>query len=130
MTHRMLVVDDEPDMRLLLRLALGGAGYEVVEASTGEEALTMTDGVDVVLLDLNLPGMSGLDVLERWSQDGVVPELPVLMLTADARPSLDETALALGCREYLAKPIPPQQLLERVKAVLRGDPSPAATVGT
>ncbi|MDP9068116.1 MAG: response regulator [Actinomycetota bacterium] len=126
--HRILVVDDEPDMRLLLRLMLAGRGYEVAEAHRGEEALEMAGGVDLVLLDLNLPGISGMDVLEAWSQQGVIPQLPVLMLTADARPGLREEALALGCHDYLSKPVPPKELLDHIESALRPESSSTATV--
>ena len=80
MSRHVLVVDDEPDMRLLLRLQLGREGFEVTEVATGEEAQdAVKEAVfDVVLLDLNLPGIGGLEVLEAWQAQGVVPALPVL----------------------------------------------------
>ena len=127
MTGHVLVVDDEPDMRLLLRLTLGREGFEVTEVATGEEALEAVEqaSFDLVLLDLNLPGISGLEALETWNDAGVVPGLPVLVLTADPRPELDEETIALGGRECLRKPIKSEDLVARIEAALA---VPAATV--
>jgi DNA-binding response OmpR family regulator len=127
-TYRLLVVDDEPDMRTLIRLALGSDRFEVVEAGTGEAALdrVKAERFDLVLLDLNLPGIDGLQVLERWANEGTVPGLPVLMLTADTR--FKERSLELGCRDYLTKPMAPQELVRRIEEELGPDVS-AATVG-
>ena len=126
--HRLLVVDDEPDMRTLIRLAVGSDRFDVAEAGTGEMALEMvrTERFDLVLLDLNLPGIDGLQVLERWANESTVPDLPVLMLTADAR--FKERALELGCRDYLTKPVSPQELVRRIDDELGPDVS-TATVG-
>lgn len=128
MSRHVLVVDDEPDMRLLLRLTLGRAGFEVTEAATGEEALTAVQeaSFDLVLLDLNLPGMNGLEVLEAWRTAGVVPELPVLIVTADPRPDLDDETVARGGRECLRKPVRGPDLIERIEAVTA--PAAATTV--
>lgn len=128
MTRHVLVVDDEPDMRLLLRLTLGRAGFEVTEAATGEEALTAVEeaSFDLVLLDLNLPGIDGLQVLESWQRAGVVPDLPVLILTADHRPELDEETVARGGRECLRKPVKGPDLVERIETATTA--APAATV--
>lgn len=105
---------------------MGREGFEVTEAATGEEALTAVQeaAFDLVLLDLNLPGISGLGVLDAWQQAGVVPELPVLIVTADPRPELDEETLARGGRECLRKPLRAAELVERIEAVT----APAATV--
>ncbi len=131
MKSRLLIVDDEPDMRLLLRLTLRDTDFHIDEVGTGEEALSLVDkhGFDFVLLDLNLPGMSGMDVLRRWNEQGIVTDMAVFMLTADAREGLSEEALALGCRDYLSKPIPPKDLLSRISQELGTDPGSPATLG-
>lgn len=129
MKGRILVVDDEPDMRLLLRLALRGAGYEIEEAVSGEEALGADAGdLDLVLLDLNLPGINGLEVLEAWGRAGVIEKLPVLMLTADARPGVEDRARELGAADFLTKPIQPADLVAAIERAIRRDPAPPATV--
>lgn len=113
MSHRILVVDDEPDMRLILGMTLSMGGYEVTEAETGEDALVLTgeQDFDLVLLDLNLPGKSGLEVLGDWQQEGMVPALPVLILTADAREHIDEETVQRGGRLCLRKPVSSDSLL-------------------
>ncbi|HJR43983.1 MAG TPA: response regulator [Actinomycetota bacterium] len=127
MPGHILVVDDEPDMRLLLRLTLGRAGFEVTEAATGEEAMTAVEhaSFDLVLLDLNLPGIGGLEILDAWNDGGVVPALPVVVLTADARLGLEEETMSRGGRECLRKPIASADLIERIEAAMA---TPAATV--
>lgn len=131
MSARILVVDDEPDMRTLLSLILTRSGFESVEASTGEEAIEVAaaeDRIDLVLLDLNLPGMTGLEVLDRWRNDGYSAEVPVLMLTADATPGRDEDALARGARGFLTKPILAKDLVAAIEEALREHPASPATV--
>lgn len=131
MSARILVVDDEPDMRTLLTLILTRSGFESVEASTGEEALEIAAGaerIDLVLLDLNLPGISGLQVLEKWQADGYAADVPVLMLTADATPGRDQDALVRGARGFLTKPILAKELVAEIDRTLREHPSSPATV--
>ena len=112
----VLVVEDEPDMRFLLRLALERGQFDVQEAATGEAALEQmaADEPDLVLLDLNLPGMSGFDVLDRMREKGTLDRICVLMLTADARPGLTEIAEEKGSSGFLSKPVPPPELIARV----------------
>lgn len=117
MSHHILVVDDEPDMRLILGLTLKMEGHEVTEAETGEQALAVARkrAFDLVLLDLNLPGKSGLDVLTEWQSAGLVPGLPVLVLTADAREHLDGETARRGARACLRKPVAAAALLMAIE---------------
>ncbi|MGH2817960.1 MAG: response regulator [Actinomycetota bacterium] len=114
----LLVVDDEPDIRFLLRLTLERAGYVVNEAGTGEEALDMIeDGVDVdlVLLDLNLPSMNGFGVLRSLRHTGHIDPPAIFMITADADPELPERAIAAGCKGFILKGISPMELVRIVE---------------
>ncbi|MGI8792645.1 MAG: response regulator [Acidimicrobiales bacterium] len=121
---RVLAVDDEPDIRLLIELLLGQAGYDVETVGTGEAAIhRIADSVpDLLLLDIFLPGMSGWDVAIDLQAQGLLPALPILMLSAHADPHAGDRAKALGCRGFLTKPFDPDSLVEQVEAVLEGAP--------
>lgn len=112
----VLIVDDEADIRLLARVVLEGAGYDVREAASGAEALTVLaePGIDVVLLDLRMAPLDGFEVLERLQASQQVPGLPVVMLSAHADPASTRRALDLGCVGYLNKPFEADQLVATV----------------
>lgn len=116
MTAVVLVVDDEHDIRLLARIVLEGAGYEVREASSGQEAIALLDegGFDVVLLDLRMSPIDGWGVLEHLREVGLVPSLPVVMLSAHADPAMAARAVELGCVGYLSKPFDTEELVAAV----------------
>ena len=115
---RILVVDDEPKIVRLVVDYLVAAGFEVVTAGTGTEALmrARTSTPDLIVLDLGLPGLDGLDVTRTLRRNG---EVPIIMLTA----RVDETdrilGLELGADDYVTKPFSPRELVARVRAVLR-----------
>ncbi|MDR6758935.1 two-component system KDP operon response regulator KdpE [Mycoplana sp. BE70] len=116
--ERILVVDDEPQIQRFLRPALGAAGYEVVEAMTGGEAIkaAATSAPDVIILDLGLPDMDGKDVvanIRAWSQ------LPIIILSARDRESEKIAALDLGADDYIEKPFAIGELTARIRAALR-----------
>lgn len=115
-TQRILVVDDEPDIRMVARIALRDH-YEVVEAGTGEEALSLIqeETPDLVFLDLRMPGMDGWAVLERLREEGKLAEVPVIVVSAHGTPGTSEKALSMGCRGYLTKPFGPRDLLEAIR---------------
>jgi len=117
-TERILVVDDEPQIQRFLRPALGAAGYEVLEAMTGSEALkaAATSAPDVIILDLGLPDMDGKDVvanIRAWSQ------LPIIILSARDRECEKIAALDLGADDYIEKPFAIGELTARIRAALR-----------
>jgi len=96
----ILVVDDEVDVRYLAAWHLGEAGYEIREAASGNEALTMLDGVDLVMLDYRMPGLSGIETLEAIvEQDGP----PVVIMTAQGSEELAVEAMRSGAIDYIAK---------------------------
>jgi two-component system OmpR family response regulator len=116
---RVLVVEDDKDLQRLLRTALIDAGYVVDVASDGEEGhfLGDTEPYDVVILDLGLPKMDGVRVLEAWRKAG--KKMPVLILTARDRWSDKVAGFDAGADDYLAKPFYTEELLARVRALLR-----------
>jgi CheY-like chemotaxis protein len=103
---RLAVVEDNPDNRLLVRAMLGDA-YDITEYASGPEALVglRSTPADLVLLDISLPGMDGIEVLRRLRADPATAQLPVLALTAHAMAGDRERFLALGFDDYLTKPI-------------------------
>ena len=118
---RVLVVDDQESNRILLLKFLGADGYEVREASDGEQALQAMREVtpDVVLLDLMMPGMSGYDVLRAKAHDPAIAAIPVLMLTAATQSSVKLEGLELGVSDYLTKPFNASELRARVRNLVR-----------
>jgi two-component system KDP operon response regulator KdpE len=116
--ERILIVDDEPQIRRALRTALGGHGYDVELAEDGEQGLAMLAmrPPDAVILDLVMPGIDGLEVLRQtreWS------EVPIIVLSARGQEGDKVMALDLGADDYLTKPFGVNELLARLRAVLR-----------
>jgi two-component system, OmpR family, phosphate regulon response regulator PhoB len=129
MASRVLIVEDEPDIRNLVVLHLQRDGYQVTSAGSGEEALRQVrqSPPDLVLLDLMLPTMSGLEVCRRLRQEPATATLPIVMLTAKADEVDKVVGLELGADDYVVKPFSPKELLARVRAVLRRSrPAPGA----
>ncbi len=122
-SFRVLVVDDDPDVRLLCRLGLTRAGHEVLEASDGEEALALLErqGADVVLLDLMLPVLDGHGFLRRMGER--VRQVPVVVVTALGRAEELLRGLELGAVEYLTKPFRPAELVATVVHVAAASPA-------
>jgi two-component system alkaline phosphatase synthesis response regulator PhoP len=118
MNELILVVDDEPKIVKLARDYLERSGFRVIGAAKGQEALTLTrqERPDLVVLDLNLPGMDGLDVCRKLRQESSVP---IIMLTARSEEIDRLIGLELGADDYITKPFSPREMVARVKAVLR-----------
>jgi DNA-binding response OmpR family regulator len=116
---RILLVEDDPDLSRQLKLALGDAGYAVDHAADGEEAhyLGEAEPYDAVILDLGLPKIDGVSVLERWRRDGKTT--PVLILTARGAWSDKVSGFDAGADDYLTKPFHTEELLARLRALLR-----------
>jgi len=117
----ILVVDDEEDIRELVELNLRREGYMVLTSETGEQALTLTrtKTPDLVVLDLMLPGMDGLEVCKRLKSDPGLQHIPVVMLTAKGEESDIVTGLELGADDYIAKPFSGKVLVARIRRLLR-----------
>ena len=116
---KVLVVDDEQSIRELLAFQLQQQGYEVLLAADGREALAKAAGTDLILLDLMLPEIDGLEVCRRLKADKETARIPIIMLTAKAEEIDKVLGLELGADDYVVKPFSVRELLARVKAVLR-----------
>jgi DNA-binding response OmpR family regulator len=127
--RRVLVVDDEPTIAEVVCRYLERAGYEAASAADGSSALEHADagGVDLMVLDLMLPGIDGLEVMRRVRQE-VRPTPAIILLTARGEETDRVTGLSLGADDYVVKPFSPAELVARVDAVLRRA-APAAEPG-
>ncbi|KPQ24929.1 MAG: Response regulators consisting of a CheY-like receiver domain and a winged-helix DNA-binding domain [Halomonas sp. HL-48] len=122
---KVLVVDDEPNILISLEFLMQQAGFDVITAEDGEQALAHVQQAppDLILLDISLPGISGFDVLEQLRQQTATAALPIIMLTAHGREVEREKGMALGADDYITKPFSTQALVEKVNALLSGHPS-------
>ena len=128
MTRPVLVVDDDPHIRQLLVFALAKAGFETLEAADGETALTLTAGAapSLIILDINLPGVSGLEVCRKIRADGATP----ILFLSSRDDEIDRVlGIELGADDYVVKPFSPREVVARVSAILRRTAAqPAAPV--
>lgn len=120
-SKKILIVEDEPDILQLVKLYLEKEGYRTLSATTGAEALRQVrhEKPDLVVLDLMLPEMSGLEVCKRLRSAPETAMLPVIMLTAKAEESDTIIGLELGADDYVTKPFSPKTLVARIKALVR-----------
>ncbi len=118
---RILIVDDEPDIREVIRFALEGVGFHTTEAQNADEALGQirSNSPDLVLLDWMLPGRSGVDLAKYLKRDPDSRDLPIVMLTARTAESDLVQGLDAGADDYVTKPFSPRELVARIHAVLR-----------
>jgi two-component system KDP operon response regulator KdpE len=116
---RILVVDDEPAIRRFLRTSLGAQGHSVLEAEDGETGLALLhrNAVDVLVLDLGLPGLGGLDVLKRIRDEG--SSVPVIVLSSRTDEAGKVAALDIGADDYVTKPFGMDELFARIRAAVR-----------
>ena len=119
--ERVLVVDDEEDILELVRFHLTREGYQLTLAATGEEALKKAkhETFDLIVLDLMLPGLDGLEVAKALKADARTKSVPIVMLTAKGEDADVVSGLEIGADDYITKPFSPRVLTARVKAVLR-----------
>ncbi len=116
----ILAVDDSPSMRALVQATLAGAGHEVVQASDGVEALSIAQSrvVNLVLADVNMPRMNGIDLVKKLRGLAPYKFVPILMLTTEISPELKKDAKTAGATGWLVKPFDPAGLLATIKKVL------------
>jgi two-component system phosphate regulon response regulator PhoB len=132
MSHRILVVDDEPDITALVAYHMAKAGFRVSTAGNGSDALKAAreERPDIVILDLMLPGISGYDILAELRKQEETREVGVILLTAKREEPDRIRGLSLGADDYLTKPFSPQELSLRVSGLLRRLGSPAVSAGS
>ena len=120
MSQSVLVVDDEPTARSMLRLILVRAGFDVYEAKDGYEALQAVKHTvpDLMLLDIMMPGIDGFAVCQALRDQESTADLPIIMLSARADPESVNTGLRVGATKYLTKPVTPDELTRHVREVL------------
>jgi phosphate regulon transcriptional regulator PhoB len=126
--RQVLVVEDEPDIRDLIVLHLAREGFRCRTAASGPDALSEVRAArpDLVVLDLMLPGLGGLEVCRRLRAEPATASLPIIMLTAKADEVDRVVGLELGADDYVVKPFSPKELVARVRAVLRRARPPAS----
>ena len=120
MSTRILVVEDQADNRRILRDLLTSVGYEILEAVTGDEGVTLatTQHPDLILMDIQLPGMDGYEATRRIKADPALHHIPIIAVTSYALSGDDAQAFAAGCDSYVAKPFSPRALLAKVREYL------------
>lgn len=124
MSQRVLIVDDELDLREVMDYSLRMAGYEVDHAESGTSALASAQRClpDAIVLDINLPGLDGLAVCEMLRLLASTREIPILLLTALASEQTRKLGLQLGANDYMTKPFSPRELVARVGKLVAGNP--------
>jgi two-component system, OmpR family, phosphate regulon response regulator PhoB len=122
MTYKVLVVDDDPDVRRLVEMKLRLEGVETALASNGVEALQALEAstFDLVILDIMMPEMDGVETCRRLREHAELAFIPVLMLTARAQVTDIERGFAAGATDYMVKPFSPRELSDRVVGLLAG----------
>lgn len=123
MSQRVLIVDDEPNILISVEYLMKQAGFEVSVAKDGEEALERirSDRPDLVVLDVMMPKLNGLEVCERVRADPQLAGMRILMLTAKGREPEMKKGLGLGADDYVTKPFSTRDLVMRVKSLLADD---------
>jgi CheY-like chemotaxis protein len=117
---KILIAEDEPDIRDLIAFTLRFAGYEVAAANNGEEAVQLAsrEFPDLILMDVRMPRMTGYDACRVLKGNPELKHIPVVFLSAKGQESEIQTGLEAGAEDYLLKPFAPDQLTERVRAIL------------
>ena len=117
MSKRILVIEDQEDNRRILRDLLTSVGYDLIEAGTGEEGVTLaeTQRPDLILMDIQLPGMDGYETTRRIKANLALRRVPIIAVTSYALSGDDAKALAAGCDAYVTKPFSPRALLAKIR---------------
>jgi two-component system, chemotaxis family, chemotaxis protein CheY len=113
---KILVVDDSPTVRQQVGLALTQAGYQVVDAVDGADAFAKVEpSIAMMICDVNMPRMNGLELLEKLHAEGRAPAMPIVMLTTECQPALMDRAKKAGAKGWIIKPFKPDMLISAVR---------------
>jgi two-component system, cell cycle response regulator DivK len=120
MSKRILIVEDTEDNRKILRDLLTAAGYELLEATDGEEGIAMAvqHRPDLILMDIQLPHVDGYEATRQIKDDPALKDIPIIAVTSYALSGDEEKTRAAGCDGYIAKPFSPRQLLGKVRELI------------
>ena len=120
MSKRILAIEDHEENRRILRILLASAGYELIEARTGEEGLVLaeTRHPDLILMDIQLPGLDGYEATRRLKANPAVRHIPIIVVTSYALSGDDVKAFEAGCDAYVTKPFVPRELLAKIREYL------------
>ena len=120
MAKTILVVDDSASLRQVVAIALKGAGYDVIEASDGNDALRKLEGkIHLVISDVNMPGMDGITFVQEMKKQPAFKFTPVIMLTTEAGEDMKARGQAAGAKAWVVKPFRPEQMLNAVSKLIR-----------
>ncbi len=117
MSKRILAIEDHEENRRILRLLLGSAGYEMIEAVTGEDGVAMAEKEhpDLILMDIQLPGLDGYEATRRIKGNPALRDIPIIVVTSYALSGDDVKAFEAGCDAYVTKPFVPRELLAKIR---------------
>ena len=117
MSRRILVVEDQEDNRRIVRDLLTHAGYELIEALSGEDGVVMAERErpDLILMDIQLPGIDGYEATRRIKTNDALRHIPIIVVTSYALSGDDTKAFAAGCDAYVSKPFSPRELLAKIR---------------
>ena len=120
MSQRILIVEDQEDLRDILRYALEGAGYKVVEAVNGADGVAKAEAErpDLVLMDIQMPVLDGYEATRRIKAQPALAKIPILAVTSYALSGDEDKAKAAGCDGYVTKPFSPRDLLARIRSFI------------
>jgi two-component system cell cycle response regulator DivK len=121
MSKRILVIEDQEDNRQIVRDLVTASGYELIEATTGEEGLEVAsrERPDLILMDIQLPGIDGYEVTRRIKANPKLRKIPIIAVTSYALSGDDKKAFAAGCDGYVTKPYSPRLLLAKIEEYLK-----------
>ena len=121
MVQKIMTVDDSPSIRQMISFTLKDAGYDVIEATDGKDALTKLNGTPIQMLisDINMPNMNGIELIRSVRSNSVHKFTPIIMLTTESQDSKKQEGKSAGATGWIVKPFKPDQLLAVVKKVLR-----------